>query len=530
MKLCKIDQSMESSDHNAAGRPIGRYVLYEAIASGGMASVHFGRMLGPVGFSRTVAIKRLHSEHARDPEFVAMFLDEARLAARVDHPNVVATLDIVTTAGEVFLVMDYVRGEALSGLLRAARAKNVPIPPSVVSSIIAGTLHGLHAAHKATSDRGEPLHIVHRDVSPQNILVGEDGVSRIADFGIAKAASRMQSTRDGQMKGKLAYMAPEQILRHGVDCRTDVYAAGVVLWECLAGRRLHQGGDVGGIMAAVVDSRPEPPSLHAPGLAPEIDRLVLRALSREPAERFATAREMASELERLLPPASQTVVGEWARGSGGDVLARRAARLAAIEATSHGLSAQSSAPPSAPAPRDAVQRSQLPTTPEGMAVSALTIALEDVGSDGSALALPKPPTGSRRRRGLVVLAIAAGAAAGMIGIVRGGVGSVGGPLPRPAASSGTPASAGPSAAVPVPVAVAPAPSAPQDAGKAATASASVAVAASRATPAPAIARQRPPARENPSKDKPGSCDPPFTIDRGQSPDGAPVKRFKPWCL
>jgi serine/threonine-protein kinase len=173
-----------------------------------MATVHFGRLLGVVGFSKTVAIKRLHPHLARDPEFVSMFLDEARLAARVRHPNVVSTLDVVALEGELFLVMEYIQGESLRQLGRSASEASTRIPPPIAATILVGVLHGLHAAHDAVNERGEPLGIVHRDVSPQNILVGIDGVPRVFDFGVAKAAGRLQSTHEGQLKGKLAYMSP----------------------------------------------------------------------------------------------------------------------------------------------------------------------------------------------------------------------------------------------------------------------------------------------------------------------------------
>src|SRR6516225_8996456 len=177
-------------------RVVGRYALYVAIAAGGMATVHLGRLIGEVGFSRTVAIKRLHPQYAADPEFVSMFLDEARLAARIRHPNVVPTLDVVATKGELFLVMDYVPGESLARLSRVCREQRRPIPHRITSAVMAGALHGLHAAHEAKSERGAPLGIVHRDVSPQNVLVGADGVPRVLDFGVAKAAGRMQETRE----------------------------------------------------------------------------------------------------------------------------------------------------------------------------------------------------------------------------------------------------------------------------------------------------------------------------------------------
>jgi eukaryotic-like serine/threonine-protein kinase len=226
----------------AMGKPLGRYVLFDAIARGGMATVHFARLSGPVGFSRTVAIKRLHANFATDPEFVAMFLDEARLAARIRHPNVVPTLDVVASGGEVFIVLEYVSGEALVKLWRGHNARGEIIPVPISLAIMANALQGLHAAHEVRDEQGHPLGIVHRDVSPQNIIVGTDGVARVLDFGVAKAAGRLQETGDsGALKGKIAYMAPEQITGGAVSRQTDVYAASVVLWELLTGRRLVDG-------------------------------------------------------------------------------------------------------------------------------------------------------------------------------------------------------------------------------------------------------------------------------------------------
>jgi serine/threonine protein kinase len=193
--------------------------MFGEIAAGGMATVHLGRLLGPVGFSRTVAIKRLHPQYAKDPDFVSMFLDEARVAARIQHPNVVPTLDVVSLEGELFLVMDYVAGESLGRLLRALRDRGPRVPPRIVGSIMTNVLYGLHAAHEARSERGEPLGLIHRDVSPQNVLVGLDGVARVLDFGVAKAAGRVQTTGDGQVKGKLSYMPPEQIAGGEIDRR-----------------------------------------------------------------------------------------------------------------------------------------------------------------------------------------------------------------------------------------------------------------------------------------------------------------------
>jgi eukaryotic-like serine/threonine-protein kinase len=313
---------------------VGRYVLYGELASGGMATVHFGRLAGPVGFSRTVAIKRLHPHFAKDPEFVSMFLDEARLCGRIRHPNVVPTLDVVTTHGEVFLVMEYVAGEALSRLIRSASEQRLRVPRRVAATIVSSVLHGLHAAHQAKDEHGQDLGIVHRDVSPQNILVGADGAARVLDFGVAKAAGRLQTTRDGQLKGKIAYMPPEQLAGATVTKQVDIYAASVVLWETLTGRRLFDGETEAIVLARAIEGSIEPPSHYNPELDPGTDAVVLRGLSRDPAQRYATAREMALAIEQYFGLASPSEVGAWVESTAGPELARRARTVAEIEVAS----------------------------------------------------------------------------------------------------------------------------------------------------------------------------------------------------
>ncbi len=315
-------------------RVIGRYALFGEIAAGGMATVHFGRLVGPVGFSRTVAIKRLHAQYAKDPEFVAMFLDEARLASRIQHPNVVTTLDVVNMPSEVFLVMEYLQGESLSRLIRNSRKLGEQVPPGHAVSVIAGMLHGLHAAHEAKSERREPLNIVHRDVSPQNVLVGVDGAARVLDFGVAKAAMRSQSTRDGQMKGKLSYMSPEQLNGKPVDRRTDLFAAGVVLWEALTGRRLFDGADAGEIFAKLLASEIPRPSTLVEGIPEALDGVVMKALDRDPDRRYQTARQFAIELESSATPATPRAIGEWVEHLAGLDLERRSQLVAEIESIS----------------------------------------------------------------------------------------------------------------------------------------------------------------------------------------------------
>jgi serine/threonine-protein kinase len=309
---------------------VGRYALYDVIGSGGMASVHLALLLGPVGFTRTVAVKRLHPQFATDPEFVSMFLDEARLAARIRHPNVVQTLDVVASDGGLFVVMELVQGETLSRLVRAVRARNERIPTKVVGAIVAGALHGLHAAHEARNARGEPLGLVHRDVSPENVLVGVDGVARVLDFGVAKAIGRVQQTESGQLKGKLAYMAPEQLL--GKTSRAaDIYAASVVLWEALTCRRLFDGEDQATVLSKLMARTMVPPSSATDGLSKEIDAVVMRGLAIDPAERYATAREMALAVERTIGVVTASEVGQWVENLANETLRDRLARVAAIE-------------------------------------------------------------------------------------------------------------------------------------------------------------------------------------------------------
>jgi len=305
----------------------GRYALYDEIASGGMATVHIGRLLGPVGFSRTVAIKRLHAQFAKDPDFVSMFLDEARLAARIRHPNVIGTLDVVALEGELFLVMEYVPGESLARLWRTTFDTGRTIPLPIVSAILVGVLDGLHAAHEATDDNDEPLGIVHRDVSPHNILVGSDGIARVLDFGVAKAAGRLQSTHNGQLKGKISYMAPEQV-QGTVDRTSDVYSASVVLWEALTGKRLFFAETQAKTLANVLYPRVEAPGKIVRSISPELDAIVMRGLDPNPAGRFASAREMGQALQRIVAPATAYDVGDWVEAIAGRTIATRATRVA----------------------------------------------------------------------------------------------------------------------------------------------------------------------------------------------------------
>jgi serine/threonine-protein kinase len=299
-----------------------------------MAAVHYGRLLGAVGFARTVAIKRLHAGIAADPENAAMFLDEARLSARIHHPNVVPTIDVIEHGTELLLVMDYVAGPSLSGLLRIVGKDDEDLPMPHAVAMILGALHGLHAAHEAKGAKGEPLDIVHRDVSPQNIIVGDDGVARLIDFGIAKAVERVHETRGNEIRGKILYMSPEQLARQGVDRRADIYALTVVLWELLAGRRLIDLGSGEDPILAIEIVRnyvPVPPSQWNPDCPPALDAVVMKGLARDPFDRYPTALDMATALEAAMTPSSQRELGIWVKRVAAELLQARAAALRAIE-------------------------------------------------------------------------------------------------------------------------------------------------------------------------------------------------------
>jgi hypothetical protein len=433
----------------APARTVGRYALHNEIASGGMATVHIGRLLGPVGFARTVAIKRLHPQFAKDPEFVAMFLDEARLAARIRHPNVVSTLDVVATAGELFVVMEYVPGESLARLVRASmRGASARIPPDVAASIMVGVLHGLHAAHEARDERGEPLCIVHRDVSPHNVLVGADGVAHVIDFGVAKARGRVQVTREGQIKGKLSYMPPEQLLGQGLDRRADVFAASIVFWEALTGRRLFQGTDDGEVYAKVLRGDVPRPGRLVPGLSREVDEVVLRGLSRDRRDRWGTARGMALAIEDAIPLAPPSRVGAWVDSLVGEAIAERSRQIASIESPGAAHATAPFAVVGADAPGSGMStRNERRAPPVGTRSSAVMRSI--VRDDDSLAAVAGLPWRGRRHVALVACIVLVVGAGVVLGAARARA-THGAAVTAPAADRVVVASTLPAAAPPAP--------------------------------------------------------------------------------
>jgi serine/threonine-protein kinase len=297
-----------------------------------MAVVHLGCLRGDAGFVRVVAIKRLHRQYVGDPEFTALLLDEARLTSHLQHPNVVAPKDLVRAQGELFVVMEYVHGLTLAALVREARARGEAVPLPIVARIVSDVLTGLHAAHNATDGRGRPLALVHRDVSPQNVMVGAEGLARVLDFGIAQAAFRSQTTREGQLRAKLAYAAPEHVLDRTVDRRADVYSTAVVCWELITLQRLFSASNESALLARVLEQPAQPASNFRSEVPRDLDALLLSALSKDPAVRPTTAEEFSLALERIAPPAMHREVARWVVSLGGASLERLAARLAEVEA------------------------------------------------------------------------------------------------------------------------------------------------------------------------------------------------------
>lgn len=293
--------------------------------------MHFGRLAAPGGFQKTVVIKVPHTALAHDADFRAMFLDEARIASCIRSEHVVQTLDVLEVNDAIFQIMEYANGPSLSTLLKLVRARSEELPISIVLAIVVDALEGLHAAHEATDGRGAPLSIVHRDVSPQNVIVVDTGVAKVLDFGVASAAGKLHLTQPGDVKGKISYMAPEQIEARPVDRRADVYAAGVVLFEALTGRRPFVADELSAVALMHVLEAPPDPTLYRAEIPAALARVIARALEKQPRARYATARAMADALLALpTPRATAHEVADWLRDAAGSWLRERAELLSTL--------------------------------------------------------------------------------------------------------------------------------------------------------------------------------------------------------
>jgi serine/threonine protein kinase len=289
---------MNHGDELFSGRTLGRYELLAPIAEGATASVWAARTTGS-HLERIVAVKAMLAELGPDIDAESMFLDEARLVARIRHPNVCAVLDLGEEGDALYIVMEWIDGEPLQVVMRKARG-GLPYPHAV--RIVKQAASGLHAAHELCDEAGHPLNLVHRDVSPQNVLVGYDGAVKVIDFGVAKAASNMQRTNVGQLKGKFPYMAPEQALGDKVARRTDIFALGLVLYQLVTGTHPFRGDNEFATLARIRDIRPaDPPRTLVPSLPEELSQVVVTALAKDRTKRYTTMLDFARALEKAAP-------------------------------------------------------------------------------------------------------------------------------------------------------------------------------------------------------------------------------------
>src|SRR4051812_32719124 len=318
---------------------LGRYRVVDEIGVGGMASVHLARMDGPGGFQKWVAIKRIHPHLVEDDQFVDMFLDEARIAAGINHANVAQVFDLGKDDNTYWIAMEYLHGEPLREVMRRAEERGGRISPELAARICSDAAEGLHAAHELRGKNGQLLGLVHRDVTPHNLFLTYDGYTKVVDFGIAKVADRLSSTRAGTLKGKLAYMSPEQVRGSEVDRTTDIFALGVVLWELTTAQRLFRMDTDLDTLEKVQACVVPPPSTIIPGYPMELESVVLKALAKRKQDRFQTAREFSRALQNVLMRRGAFVgpeeVANFVRQVFGDRIQKREAHLAwAAEVTS----------------------------------------------------------------------------------------------------------------------------------------------------------------------------------------------------
>lgn len=284
----------------SSGEKIGKYLLFYEIGSGGMASVFIARLMTSTGVGKWVAIKKIHPHLAKEKQFVEMFVDEAHLAAQLQHPNVVQVFDVDEHDGLPYIVMEYLKGENLTALIQTTAKQKQRIPYTMAAKILSYVCEGLHHAHELTNSDGSLLGVVHRDISPQNVFITYDGIVKLVDFGIAKAAGRLTHTQTGYLKGKYAYMSPEQALGQDVDRRSDIFALGIVLYEITTYKRLFKSDSDFEILRKVISVEVPNPSKLVNNYPPNLERIVLKALEQKPENRYQNAREMQKDLEQFI--------------------------------------------------------------------------------------------------------------------------------------------------------------------------------------------------------------------------------------
>ncbi len=301
---CAVARTTNRADGGAdwtPGSKVARYSLLAKIATGGMAEIWLADQAGLQGFQKLIVIKRILESYSKNPDFVSMFLDEARIAAQLNHPNVVQIFDLGEHAGAYYMAMEYLPGENLSAVVRTGIKKGQPLPIPLAVRIMSGAAAGLGHAHNKIGGDGKKLGVVHRDVSPQNLIITLDGNVKVVDFGVARAANRATQTTDGHIKGKIAYMSPEQAGGTNVDSRSDVFALGVILFEVTTGTRFYDSAEMPHMIAQLCGVGPLPKASERNPLVPESLSLIIDiALSRDPAGRYASASELHEALEGWL--------------------------------------------------------------------------------------------------------------------------------------------------------------------------------------------------------------------------------------
>jgi len=276
---------------------IGRYEIYGKLAEGGMATIYLGHLRGPKGFTRTVALKMLRPEYAQDPNFIAMFIDEANLVAKLAHPNIVHVYELGEEGGQLFIAMEMLFGESLAAIWAECQRRNARLRGDLVAWIGARVAEGLHHAHELCDSDGSPQNLIHRDVNPANVFVTYDGHVKLLDFGLAKAVRKVSQTQRGVVKGKLAYLSPEQITGMPIDRRSDIFSLAATLYELSTDQRLFKRDADEETIEAVRAALVPDPTGSVPDYPSLLWLVLRRALTREPAERYATAQELARDLD-----------------------------------------------------------------------------------------------------------------------------------------------------------------------------------------------------------------------------------------
>ncbi len=354
----------------------GKYYLYEKLAIGGMAEIYKAKVFGIHGFQKTLVVKKILPEYAGDGEFVKMFIDEANIAVSLTHGNIVPIYELGEIDHCFYIAMEFVDGENLETILEEASKQRRPLPIHLMVSIVIELCKGLDYAHKKQGPDGKPLGIVHRDISPQNVMVSFDGEVKIVDFGIAKAASKLSATRVGTLKGKFGYMSPEQAFGGEIDARTDVYAAGIVLYETLTGRNLFEGENDLELLRRVRAGVSASPRSLNPDVPPELERIVMKALAKEAGQRYADAAQFQVDLSRWLfsravAPGEETLSG---------LMRSLFPRTRHTERTPDPKGFEPTQPPPSPKPRREVSFAQSPAVRD-LATSQATVAIPSMQAD-----------------------------------------------------------------------------------------------------------------------------------------------------